>query len=77
MSNGKDNLEVGLKAFAGLLDEFRRGNIANKKVARQSLWQHLSELSGRWDKSNHGIIASLQVLFLLIVNIGLQLWKIK
>ena len=58
MSNGKDSLEVGLTAFAGLLDEFRRGNIANKKVARQSLWQHLSELSGRWDKQFPGFSES-------------------
>ena len=43
MSNGKDNLEVGLKAFSELLDEFRRGNIANKKVVRQSLEQHLMD----------------------------------
>jgi hypothetical protein len=34
MSNQKDNLEVGLKAFTGLLNEFRVRNIANKKVVR-------------------------------------------
>jgi hypothetical protein len=27
MSNGKDNLEVELKAFTGLLGEFRSGNV--------------------------------------------------
>ena len=55
MSNGKDNLEVGLKAFAGLLCEFRSGNIVNKKVVRQSLEQHLMELSRRWDQRFPGL----------------------
>ena len=50
MSNEKDNLEAGLKAFTGLLNEFRIRNIANKKIVRQSLEQHLSELSKRWDE---------------------------
>ena len=54
MCNGKDNLEVGLKALAGLLKEFRNGNIANRKVMRQSLEQHVAELSKRWDKQFPG-----------------------
>ena len=33
-----------------MLNELRRGNIANKKVVRQSLEQHLAELSRRWDE---------------------------
>jgi len=54
MSNEKDNLEVGLKAFTGLLNEFRIRNIANKKVVRKSLVQHLSELSKKWDEQFPG-----------------------
>ena len=54
MSNEKDNLEIGLKAFAGLLSEFRRRNIANKKVVRQALEQNMAELSRRWDEQFPG-----------------------
>jgi hypothetical protein len=50
MENWKDQLEVGLEAFIGLLDQFRAGNIANKRLERQSLEQHLRELTERWDK---------------------------
>jgi len=50
MSNEKNQLAAGLEAFVGLLNEFRRGNVANKKVGRQSLEQHLMELSRRWNE---------------------------
>jgi hypothetical protein len=62
MSNEKDNLEVGLKAFAGLLDEFRKGNIANKKAARQSLEQNMAELFRRWNEQFPGFPRSIPYL---------------
>ncbi len=48
--NGKYQLEVGLKALVGLLDEFRRGNISNRSVEREMLEQHLGKLSKKWDQ---------------------------
>lgn len=54
MSNGKDNFEVGLKTLTGLFHEFKNGNIANRKVVRQSLGQHIAELSKRWDEQFPG-----------------------
>ncbi|MGD8501484.1 MAG: hypothetical protein PVJ86_12600, partial [Phycisphaerales bacterium] len=50
MSNGKDQSEIGLEALAGLLDEFRRGNIANGACERQALERQSGELSKRWDQ---------------------------
>ncbi|MHC4639900.1 MAG: class I SAM-dependent methyltransferase [Planctomycetota bacterium] len=50
MENGKNQLEVGLEAFGGLLNEFRAGNIADKRSERQALERHLRELSERWDQ---------------------------
>ncbi|MCF7958963.1 MAG: class I SAM-dependent methyltransferase [Phycisphaerae bacterium] len=55
MLNRNDNLEVGLKPFASLLDAFRRGNISNKRVNRESLDRHTSELSGSWDQRFPGL----------------------
>ena len=66
---GKGILEVGLQAFAGLLDEFRSGNIANKEVARQSLEQHMAELSTRWDEQFPGFPKSW---FPCLSSIGLS-----
>jgi hypothetical protein len=48
MSDDKGQLETGLQAFAGLLDEFRSGNIADKRAEERSLEIHLRELSARW-----------------------------
>lgn len=50
MSSGTDQLETGVKAFAGLLGEFRAGGIADKSSERQALECHLGELSARWDR---------------------------
>jgi len=50
MLNGKYQLEVGLKALAGLLEEFRRGNIANSKSLSQRLKRHYKKLSERWEQ---------------------------
>ncbi len=50
MENEKYKLEVGSKALMGLLDEFRRGNIANRSVERDVLERHLRELSKRWNQ---------------------------
>jgi len=42
--------EIGLGAFAGVLEEFRRGNRTNKKEQKEELEQHLRELSKIWDQ---------------------------
>ena len=49
MENGKYQLETGLKALVGLLDEFRKGNIYKRNVERKSLSQYTRELSERWE----------------------------
>jgi len=54
MLNGKYQLEIGLKALAGLLDEFRRGNITNRSIKKEQLDRYLRELSKRWDQSFPG-----------------------
>ncbi len=69
MLNGKYQLEIGLKALAGLLDEFRKGNIANNKVARQSFEQHMAELSRRWDEHFPGFP---KIWFPYLASIGLS-----
>jgi hypothetical protein len=50
MENEIDQYDLGIKALAGLLGEFREGNIANEKHERQALRRHLRELSERWDQ---------------------------
>ena len=70
----KGILEVGLQAFGGLLDEFRRGNIGNKKVVRQSLEQHMAELSTRWDEQFPGFPKSW---FPYLSSIGLTVKEAK
>ena len=50
MSDKEGQLETGLQAFAGLLDEFRSGNITDRRAEKHSLESHLSELSARWDE---------------------------
>jgi hypothetical protein len=54
MADGKGQLETGLKAFAGLLDEFRAGNIADRTLEAAALERHLSELSAGWDEEFPG-----------------------
>ncbi len=48
MENKNDQLDLGIKALAGLLSEFRKGNIAKSTFERQGLRRHLRELSERW-----------------------------
>ena len=55
MLNGKNNLEVGLKTFAGLLDEFREANICDKKDECKSINKHLRDLSRRWSQQFPGL----------------------
>ena len=54
MSDGKGQLERGIGAFAGLLDEFRAGNIASRKLEAHTIERHLRELSTRWDEEFPG-----------------------
>jgi uncharacterized UPF0146 family protein len=69
MSNDKNSLEVGLDIFAGLLDEFRRGNIANKKIVRQLLKQHVAGLTRKWDERFPGFP---KIWFPYLASIGLS-----
>ncbi len=50
MSDGQCQLEIGLKAFEGLIRKFRTGDIANHRIERHALERHLKELSTRWDE---------------------------
>lgn len=54
MQDQTTQLAAGEKAFAGLLYEFRKQNIANDKAGRASLKRHTAELSDRWDKQFSG-----------------------
>ncbi|UCC28761.1 MAG: hypothetical protein JSU86_11225 [Phycisphaerales bacterium] len=51
---GNVAVEVGVKALAGLLDEFARGNIVDPKLEREGLDRHAKELSDRWDQKFRG-----------------------
>ena len=54
MGNTNEQFELGMEAFSGLLDEFRRGNIANRQREKQALDRHLAEMSKRWDRQFPG-----------------------
>ncbi len=54
MSDGIRQLDVGREALAGLLDELRSGNIADRRFERRALGRHLSELSAEWDREFPG-----------------------
>lgn len=54
MSDGKGQLERGLEAFAGLLAEFRSGNVTSRKLEGRALEYHLKDLSTRWDEEFPG-----------------------
>ena len=49
MESERGQLELGSEAFAGLIEEFRRGHIAGRRREKAALDQHLAELSRRWD----------------------------
>jgi len=50
MENEHSRLQVGLAAFAGLLDEFRRGNIAHRRREKATMDRHTAELCQMWDQ---------------------------
>ena len=54
LANTNEQFELGTEALAGLLDEFRRGNIANQRREKQALERHLAELGKRWDRQFPG-----------------------
>ncbi|UCC97001.1 MAG: hypothetical protein JSW66_14290 [Phycisphaerales bacterium] len=54
MEGEHGQLELGSQAFVGLLEAFRRGNIAERRCERQTLERHLGGLSGRWDEEFPG-----------------------
>jgi hypothetical protein len=43
-----------MEALGGLLDEFRRGNIANRRRQKQAMDRHTMELCKRWDRQFPG-----------------------
>ena len=54
MENEHGQLQAGLTAFAGLLDEFRRGNVAHRPREKAAMNRHTAELSERWDRQFPG-----------------------
>ncbi|MHC4678833.1 MAG: hypothetical protein ACYTEK_09060, partial [Planctomycetota bacterium] len=54
MEGQRSQLESGSQAFMGLLEAFRRGDIARRRYERHTLEQHLGGLSGRWDQQFPG-----------------------
>lgn len=54
MGNANEQSKLGAEALAGLLDEFRRGHIANRRLEKQALERHLTKLSKRWDRQFPG-----------------------
>lgn len=54
MTNTNEQSQLGAEALAGLLDEFRRGNIAEQRKEKQALERHLAELNKRWDRQFPG-----------------------
>ena len=54
MKNGIDQFDLGLKAFAGLLVEFRESHIADKKLERRVLKRYTMEISERWNRKFPG-----------------------
>jgi len=54
MSEGQDYLEAGSSALAGLLDQLRRGRIADRRTERLALEKYLKELSAQWDREFPG-----------------------
>jgi hypothetical protein len=55
MAGSRDQLEMGALAMAGLLSEFRAGNIGRGGVEKSRLRRHLGELSQRWDERFPGL----------------------
>ena len=49
-----DERELGLAALAGLLDEFRQGNIVDLSAERKGIEQHTSSLTARWNEKFPG-----------------------
>jgi hypothetical protein len=54
LGNANEQSELGAEALAGLLEEFRRGNIADRRREKQAMERHLAKLSERWDEQFPG-----------------------
>lgn len=54
MVNTNEQFELGVEALAGLLDEFRRGNIADRRRGKQVIERYMAELNKRWDRQFPG-----------------------
>jgi len=54
MSDKTGQSEAALEALAGLLDELRRGNIADRKSENITLQRHLHKISAEWDREFPG-----------------------
>ena len=42
--------ELAVEALAGLLNEFRHGNIVARSAEEQGMQQHIGPLSARWNQ---------------------------
>ena len=54
MSDKKGQSEAALEALAGLLDELRSGNIADRESENRLLERHLRKISADWDRKFPG-----------------------
>lgn len=54
MWDGTEQSEAALQALAGLLDELRSGNIADRESESRILEHHLSKISEEWDREFPG-----------------------
>ncbi len=50
MQSLKDQLKPALDAIEGLLEEFRRGHIFNRRLEKSALEQYLGRLAQEWDQ---------------------------
>ena len=51
--------ELAMEALAGLLDEFRHGNIVARSAEEQGMQRHAGTLSARWNQRFPGFPSDL------------------
>jgi hypothetical protein len=51
--------ELAMEALAGLLNEFRHGNIVARSAEEQGMQRHAGPLSARWNKRFPGFPSNL------------------
>ena len=55
MADRELQVEIGVQAMRGLLEEFRAGNIGRRDIEKDALQEHMAELSRRWDERFPGL----------------------